>query len=91
MKKKTWVIGGSVGAVVLLVLAMFPAIVSAHTTMSIGDIIDSEIIGGEKVNEQNNIFYKLCDWWPNDYWLHVLWLFLLRLILWFSFNHPPSS
>jgi hypothetical protein len=86
MKKKTWVIGGSVGAVFLLVLAMFPSVVGTHTMTTIGNIIYSEIINGEKVNEQNNVLYKSYEWWPPGYWLDVLWGLFLSFIYWFYTN-----
>jgi len=83
--KRIVVIGGSVGAVVLLVTSMFPTVVGAQTTRSIEKSINSDIIVGEIFSKQKCILD-----YPPGWWLGVLWDFLLSLILWFSFNHPPS-
>ncbi|MCX6665702.1 MAG: hypothetical protein NT038_06555 [Euryarchaeota archaeon] len=57
MKRKMWVIGGSVGAGVLLVLAMLPTVVSAQTTkMTINDMyqtIKNELLIKKKNDLKN--------------------------------------
>lgn len=72
MKKKL-VVGGSVGAVVILILAAFPAVASAQTI---------------KTNAINKIFFEkpknmnLGDY--PGYWLETLIFIFIRLFIWFS-------
>ena len=76
MKKKI-VVGGSIGAVVLLILAMFPSVVGAQTTTLIGKIIDSEIVDGENIKKVKKLV-------PPGWYLGVLFNLLISLIIWFS-------
>ena len=77
MKRKL-IVGGSVGAVVLLVLAMFPAVVSAQTDISVRNSIHSEFLDGIPINEEGKL--------PPPRYLSILWDILISLFLWFFIN-----
>ena len=64
MKGRMMVVGGSIGAVALLVLAMFPTIVSAQTVKS--NEIRSNIFQHFKDRTNNNL------WYPGYIFLYIL-------------------
>jgi hypothetical protein len=79
MKKRIWVVGGSIGAVALLVLAMFPTIVGAQTVKP----------NESQVNIFQHIKNKIADrlWIPGEL-LAILFDILISFILWISVNWP---
>ena len=87
MKKKI-VVGGSIGAVFLLVLAMFPAVVSAQAIFSNKNIKELKNIENKDIEVVKKLFSFI--WYPGELIDNII-LFLVSWFLWFSLNHPPSS
>ncbi|MCX6665210.1 MAG: hypothetical protein NT038_04015 [Euryarchaeota archaeon] len=74
MKRKIWVIGGSIGAGVILILVAFTAIVNAQATKDVN-------------RTTNNFLYKKLD---VGSFLDILLSIILGLFYWWSITHPPS-
>ncbi|MCX6665038.1 MAG: hypothetical protein NT038_03100 [Euryarchaeota archaeon] len=87
MKKRTWIVGGSVGAGILLVLMSFNSVVASN--------VNIQSINKEKKTVESskifNNFYKNIFGYPPGWFLGVLFAYLISWFLLFSFNHPPSS
>jgi len=84
MKKRTWVIGGSVGAGVILVLASLIPIVNAQTTFSIKS--DSDFNGNNVIGELKFFHDTLVP--GEGLWglMMVIWDTLISWFLWFYVN-----
>jgi len=86
--KRALIVGGSIGAVVLLVLMSFNSVVASNVHQQIttekGILIHEHLQKLVSSHPQFDIF-KLLDL------LGVIFDIIISLILRFSFNHPPSS
>jgi len=72
------VVGGSLGAVILLVLAMFPTVVGTQKKTSVSNSISSEFLNEVSLNEVGKL--------PPPRYLSILWDILISLFLWFFIN-----
>jgi predicted alpha/beta-fold hydrolase len=87
MNRRIWVVGGSIGAVVLLLLLSFQSVAASNvhqqTINEKYNLIRDYVHTLSSLNPKFDIF-KIWD--VLTYIFHVF----LSLILWFSFRHPPS-
>lgn len=81
MGRRIWLVGGSIGTGVLLILAFFPAVVSAHTTTSIKKIIESKSFSSLGKQKLKSFLY----WEPGDF-IGLLFTLFAGFLYWIFLN-----
>jgi len=84
MGRRIWLVGGSIGAGVILILMAFTSVVNAQTTASNKKTVTSNLIDSKNFKEKQKILSSILS--EPGRLIQILFTYLEGFIIWFYVN-----